>query len=178
MKPSEDNPGAHVKKEVKKEKKEEFDELPNIKHEGVNIKSEPDKLAHGEDIDSDDGTLGGLEDKLVAAYRNAQKAVKKPKTAKAAKSVGTNKVIKRPASAPKSVVKKRPAGVQKSNLDMTHIFARLRNRKPLPGYASFTSCAYHPARNLALKAGYSEAEAKDIARQAFEKAAKLHAQLR
>ena len=116
----------------------------------------------------------GLEDKLVDAYRNAQKAVKKPKTAKAK---STTKVIKRPASAPKSVVKQRPAGVQKPKLDMTHIFARLRNRKPLPGYASFTSSAYHPARNLALKAGYSEAEAKAIGREAFEKAAKLHAQL-
>ena len=75
------------------------------------------------------------------------------------------------------VVKKRPAGVQKANLDMTHIFARLRNRKPLPGHRSFTSSAYHSARNLALKAGYSEADAKETGQKAFEKATKLHAQL-
>ena len=172
MRPSE-APGSYVKEE-KKEKKEEFDELPNIKHEGVNIKSEPDKLAHGEDSDSDDGSLVGLEDKLVDAYKKAQQAVKKPKTAKAK---STTKVIKRPASAPKSVVKQRPAGVQKPKLDMTHIFTRLRNRKPLPGYASFTSYAYHPARKLALKAGYGEAEAKAVGRNACEKAAKSHAQL-
>ena len=171
MRPSEDNPGAYAKKELKHESVNIKSE--SVKHESLNIKSEPDALAPGDDNDDDNGTLAGLEDKLVDAYRKAQKAVNK-KPAKAAKSV---KVIKRPASAPNSVVKKRPAGVQKSNLDMTHIFARLRNRKPLPGYASFTSCAYHPARNLALKAGYSEAEAKDIGRKAFEKAAKLHAQL-
>ena len=177
MRPSEDNPGAYVKNELKHESVNIKSE--SVKHESGNIKSEPDGLAHGEDIDNADGTLAGLEDKLVNAYRKAQKALKQPKTAKAKTSA---KVIKRPASAPmsvapKSVVKKRPAGVQKPNLDMTHIFARLRNRKPLPGYASFTSCAYHPARNLALKAGYSEAEAKEIGRKAFEKAAKLHAPL-
>jgi hypothetical protein len=75
--------------------------------------------------------------------------------------------LKRPAAA----VVLKPDG---SNIDMSGIFAKLRARKSTMSKKGFTSMAYHNAKTMAEKAGFSAEQAKVIAREALNKASALY----
>jgi len=169
-----------MKKEggIKSEPNPEFDE-----EEEMEENEEEEEAEEEEPQEEPDGDITSMENQMVAAYKTAKKvaALRRPAAAKAAKATKAAKaakataIKKRPACAG---VKRRPAAAAAfKRLDMTHIFTRLRQRNPIGTQNQFTSAAYHPARTLALKAGHSPEEAKEVARAALKKASELYARL-
>ena len=122
-------------------------------------KIEEDAIDHEQDEppDSADTSIIDMEQAMVSAFGTAKKIMRRPAA----------------AAAKAAPVKKRPAG----KIDMTHIFARLRARRPIGSLKCFTSRAYHPVRALAIKNGFSMDEAKAMAHEASSKASKMHAHL-
>ena len=76
--------------------------------------------------------------------------------------------MKRPAASDSEVGKAAPT------FDLSGLFAKLRARKDKVNRASFTSQAYHNARVMAERAGYSEADAGAIGRQAYKDAGNIY----
>jgi hypothetical protein len=173
--------GISAKKEMEEEKKEEKGGIKGEPTGEWEEDGEEEEEEEEEEKEEQDGDIDGMEKKMVAAYKQAKKvaAMRRPAAAAKAKVATTaakaTPIVKRPAGAG---VKRRPAAAAAfKKLDMTHIFTRLRQRNPIGTQNQFTSAAYHPARKLALRAGHSTEEAKDVARAAFKKASDLYARL-
>lgn len=90
-------------------------------------------------------------------------------------------VAKKPAAEPKSAsaVMKKPSSASTtknnmvpnaSNIDMTGIFAKLRARRSELDRKRYMSIAYHGAKTLAEKSGFTDDEAKTIARDVCARA--------
>jgi len=170
--------GVPVKSEGGRYVKAEARVLPSIAP-----KIEEDAIDHEQDEppDSADTSIIDMEQAMVSAFGTAKKIMRRPAAAKVVKKepvmkrCTAKKIMRRPAAAAAKAapVKKRPAG----KIDMTHIFARLRARRPIGSLKCFTSRAYHPVRALAIKNGFSMDEAKAMAHEASSKASKMHAHL-
>jgi hypothetical protein len=116
-----------------------------------------------------------LEERLLAGLRQKKDMKNKPAAAVPLKRPAAAVVLK-PAAAvplkrPAAAVVLKPDG---SNIDMSGIFAKLRARKSTMSKKGFTSMAYHNAKTMAEKAGFSAEQAKVIAREALNKASALY----
>ena len=117
--------GRYVKPEPK-------GDTPMISPKVENDSDHEDSLSDP-DEQAADKTVGDMEHAMVAAYNKAKKIMKRPG---AAVPVKKEQTMKRPSGAP---TLKRPACAGK--IDLTHIFAKLRARRPIGNLNSLTSGA-------------------------------------